>query len=44
MTPLGSAGGPQERVRVVAVKLAVGAVTIPGATKGRIYFKYQECV
>ncbi len=33
MTPLGSAGGLQERVRVVAVAVAVGTVRIPGATK-----------
>ncbi len=32
MTPLGSAGGSQERVRVVAVEVAVGTVRIPGAT------------
>ena len=31
MTPLGSAGGSQERVRVVAMEMAVGAVSIPGA-------------
>ncbi len=35
MTPLGSAGGSQERVRVVAVEVAVGTVRIPGATKKR---------
>ncbi len=33
MTPLGSAGGLQERVRVVAVAVAVGTYRIPGATK-----------
>ena len=37
MTPLGSAGGSQERVRVVAVEMAVG---IPGGAiyKERIYY------
>ena len=39
ITPLGSAGGSQERVRVVAVEVAVGTVRIPGAIyKERIYY------
>ncbi len=33
ITPLGSAGGLQERVRVVDVEVAVGKVGFPGATK-----------
>ncbi len=44
MTPLGSAGGSQERVRVVAVEVAVGAVSIPGATKKELYYKYQRSI
>ena len=42
MTPLGSAGGSQERVRVVVVEMAVGAVSIPGATKDKRMCKYQR--
>ena len=39
MTPLGSAGGSQERVKVVAVEVAVGTVRIPGAIyRERIYY------
>ncbi len=41
MTPLGSAGGLQERVRVVAVAVAVGTVRIPGATKEGLNTKSQ---
>ncbi len=41
MTPLGSAGGLQERVRVVAVVVAVGTVRIPGAKK-RIYYIHVQ--
>ncbi len=46
MTPLGSAGGLQERVRVVAVAVAVGTVRIPGAIqRNDLLYKYQSiCV
>ena len=39
MTPLGSAGGPQERVRVVAVGEAISITGGPPGTISREYIK-----
>ncbi len=41
MTPLGSAGGPQERVRVVAVG---EAISIAGGPPGTISIKYEAVI
>ncbi len=44
MTPLGSAGGLQERVRVVAVAVAVGTFRILGATKEGFYMQVPNMI